>query len=418
MSNHSNKKVYIKIAVLFTFLLLLTGCISSLIHTPQEEPQSTEITIDAPAIETVAEAPAPVPFSVFYAAGRITGAMYEPAMGAYLGAWLGPGMTKAAFEELADKKHAVFTIELNISDGFPTTWILQSIAAQAAPLIILRLPEEDEGDFPLVELAAFAHELGSFNLPAFVVFNPPNPGMEYEDYVLLFRYARILFRTYAPMAAFVWHGYDSSAAPESPFYPGHDVVDWVSLEALAPQGSEGFITDIPALLKPFYLSFQEHKPIILLPVGVGHFSRRDYIYRVPQAAEEIARIYSSLGDNFPRVRMVVYGNHGITTPQGDNFSLTREEAILRAYSEVIADSFFLSKLIPGEADGPLLMRSALHGYYYQGEVFIDLEILEARPHRPLPAAVKEIGGRMYVSTNDVNWMKVSADHIRQVIYIQ
>ena len=405
-------------------LLFLAGCMSGRSYSTHEEQNYVEIPDDTYVIEAVvdviAEIPGPMPFSVLYSTNEITGAIYEPAVGAYLGAWLRPDIAKATFERMADKKHAVFAMEMSITDDFPTTWILQSIAAQAAPLIVLNLADEGEDDFPLAELASFAYELGNFNLPSFIVFNPlpSKPNISPDDYILLFRYARIIFRTYAPMAAFVWHGYDNTATPDSPFYPGHDVVDWVSLEALAPQDVDGFIIDIPSYLKPFYLSFQRHKPIILLPLGVGHFSRRDYIYRVPQAAAEITRVYNTLRDLFPRVRLVVYGNHNISSPYWDDFSLTREDALMSAYREAIADIYFLSRLISGDFDGLLHMRSALHGYYYQGEVFIDHGILEARQHRPIPTATKEINGRMYVNTNDINWMKVAADHTRQVIYIQ
>jgi len=413
-------------AMIFALLLFLVGCISGISYTTYEEPINNfvEISDDIPmeeaVVDVMAETSGPVPFSVLYAAMEITGAMYEPAVGAYIGAWLRPDIAKAAFEEMTGKKHAVFAMEMCIIDDFPSTWILHSIAAQAVPLIILHLPNDDEGDFPLAELANFAYELGNFNLPAFIVFNPlPSaPGTNSDDYVLLFRYARIIFRTYAPLATFVWHGYSNTVTADSPFYPGHDVVDWVSLEALAPQGADGFIVDIPSYIKPFYLSFQQHKPIILLPLGVGHFSRRDYVYRVPQAAAEVTRIYNALRDSFPRVRLVIYGNHNTSTPYWDDFSLTREDALLRAYNEAISDEYFLSRLIPGDFDGLLYMRSPLHGYYYQGNVFIDHGILEARAHRPIPAPTKEVGGRMYVNINEINWMKVATDHTRRVVYIQ
>ncbi|MCL2362255.1 MAG: hypothetical protein FWC73_10635 [Defluviitaleaceae bacterium] len=406
----------------FLFLLLLftlSGCISASPITYEPESPSVEMHEEISVVEVVAEATVPVPFSVLYAALEVTGAVYEPAQGAYLGVWLRPDFSKATFEERTGKKHAVFALEHKIGAEFPTTWMLQSIAAQAAPLIILELPEENQADFPLAELAAFAYELGNFNLPAFIVFNPlfDKSNICSEDYVLLFRYTRIIFRTYAPMAVFVWHGYCNFATEESPFYPGHDVVDWVSISALAPQGPEGFIEDIPTLITPFYQSFQRYKPIILLPLGVSHFSRRDYVYRVPQAAEEIIRVYNILRDSFPRVRLVVYADVDISTPEWDDFSLSREEPLIKAYGEAITDDYFLSRLEPGNIEGPMLMRSPLHGYYYQGEVFIDREILEARRHRPLPSATKEINERTFVNTADIDWMKVVTDHSRRVIYV-
>jgi len=409
-----------KLIILFVFFLLaLTGCVSALTSPAVEEPDSRffDVHEETPVVEVAVEAPGPVPFAVLYSALDIQGAMYEPTDGAYLGAWLRPDMTKTAFEETVGNKHAVFVLEMTIGDAFPATWILQSLAAQAAPLIILQLPCDD--DFPLEELANFAYELGTYNLPAFIVFNPhtPESNITPEDYVLLFRYVRIIFRTYAPMAAFVWHGYSNEATPESPFYPGHDVVDWVSIKMLAPQDSDGFIVDIPSQLKPFYLSFQQDKPIIILPIGVGHFSRRDYVYRVSQAAAEIKRVYEAIRDTFPRVHMVIYASHNISTPDGDDFSLTKEEALITAYNTAISDSHFITRLESGRIDSHVWMRSPLHGYYYNGEIFIDREILTTRRHLPIPSATTEINGRIFVNTASVNNMKIATDHTRRVIYV-
>jgi len=411
-----------RVTLILISLLFLTGCAPDfLFPAREEEPDSRfyDVVEDEAVVETVAEVADPVPFAVLYAGDDITRALYEPDMGAYLGVWLGPGMNKRDFETTVDKNHAVFAIDMTIGDEFPTTWILQAIAAQTTPLIILRMPEDAEDDFPLAELASLAYELGNYNLPMFVVFNPltTTPAMSSEDYVLLFRYVRIIFRTYAPGLAFVWHTNDNTSTTESPFYPGHDVVDWVGLQALAAQGPEGFYADIIETLTPFYLSFQRYKPIMLLPMGIGHFSRRDYVYRVPEAAAEITRVYETIRDSFPRVRLIVYGNHGNTTAQGDDFSLTREERIIYAYQEATADSHFLSRLEQGGTDGPLWMRGAYSGYYYQGQIFVDRELLIAKYHQ-LPAQATEISGRAHININDVNGLIIEADHTRQVIYIK
>ena len=410
--------------IFFLLLLILTGCMPNLSPPATEEPHNQpHDDPDEAVIEAIAvtEASTPIPFTVLYAGDEITKAMYEPATGAYLGAWLGQNMSKPDFEAKVKKKHAVFAREINIDDDFPDTWILQSIAAQAAPLIKLRLPDSAEYDFPLAELTMFAYELGKYNLPAFIVFNPLqlNPVISPEDYVLLFRYARIIFRTYAPMAAFVWHANDNMSTPESPYYPGHDVVDWVSISLTAPQGPEGFLTDIPAKLTPFYVNFQRYKPIILLPIGISHFSHRDFVYRVPYAAAEITRVYEAIRDNFPRVRLVVYGDHGqdFTTPQRDDFSITREQGTIYAYHNAISNSHFISRLEPSGEAGPIWMLSALHGYYYEGEIFIDREILISRGLRVSSATTTEINGRLYVEVGAVRGLEVEIDHARQVVFV-
>ena len=416
-----------KAALIFLLsLLTLTGCLTTSRTLMSEEQHNRlegipEYEADINAVEAIAvtETTAPLPFTVLYAGANITRAIYEPATGTYLGAWLWQDLSKPDFEAMVEKKHAVYAMEMTLGDEFPATWILQSIAAQAAPLIVLRLPDAAEDDFPLAEITSFAHELGRYNLPAFIVFNPlpPGPGIGPEDYVLLFRFARLIFRTYAPMATLVWHANDNQATPESPFYPGHDVVDWVSISLTAPQGPEGFIYDIPAQLMAFYVNFQQYKPIIILPIGISHFSRRDYVYRVPQAAAEIKRVYEAIRDGFPRIRMIVYANHGLTTPQWDDFSITREQGTINAYRDATADSHFLSMLEPGGGEGPIWLLADLHGYYYKGQVFIDREILTTRQLRIPTNATTEINSRIHVEISALPELKIEVDHTRQVIWL-
>jgi len=411
-------------AVMAILLFSLSGCalqINSRFfggEPTREDTQEGGVDFTA-TVEAVAEAPSPIPFTILYVDLEIDWAIYEPPQGAYLGAWLQPHVGKRDFEQMVDAKHASFVLEHTIGDDFPTIWVLQSIAAQAVPVFVLKLPGNYDYDFPLAELAAFAHELGNFNLPAFIVFNPlmPNASIDPDDYVLLFRYTRILFRSHAPMAAFVWHGYENTTSPESPFYPGHDMVDWVSIDVLSPQTADGFYIDIPTELLPFYMNFQRYKPIMVLPLGVGHFSRRDYVYRVPQAAEEITRVMGILRDSFPRVRMVVYANSGVSTPEWDNFSLLREPDLIYAYRSVASDDHFLERVIPGSTEGPMLMRSVMHGYYYGGNVFIDREFLTLTQRLPIPNADRVINGRGFVSTSAIDWLKIITDHSRRVIYL-
>ena len=409
-------------ALIFLLLLLtLSGCLTtSLALTPEESHSQPSNDHESGTVEALAETTAPIPFTILYAGDDITRAMYEPAAGTYLGAWLWQGLSKPDFEAMVEKSHAVFAMEMTIGDDFPATWILQSIAARAAPIIVLRLPDSAADDFPLYEITMFAYELGRYDLPTFIVFNPlpPSPGMSAEDYVLLFRYAGVIFRTYAPLTALVWQANSNEATPQSPFYPGHDMVDWVSISLLAPQGPEGFINDIPAMLSPFYVNFQNYKPIMLLPVGVSHFSHRDFVYRVPQAAAEITRVYEAIRDGFPRVRMVVYANHGITTPQRDDFSVTREQGTIYAYRDVTADSHFLSRLEPGGDEGPIWMLSNRHGYYHEGQVFIDREILEFRQQRVSSGQTTDINGRAFVEIGLVRGLEIEVDHVRQVIWVR
>ncbi|MCL1786579.1 MAG: hypothetical protein FWG38_01220 [Defluviitaleaceae bacterium] len=404
------------------FLYLFTACL----------PQSPGPIIGLPGAHPTEPLPenvhlanentAPMPVPVLYRAESSRG-IYEPAEGIYLGAWLGPHTPKRSFTDTAGRRHGVFAYEMHLGESIPTTWILQCIAAQAAPLFIIHppkeaLPHEDA-------IADLAYKLGTFNLPMFVAFFPgfhgvsqANHGITAQEYTIAFRYARALFLHYAPHIAFVWVAPNAEATAGSPFFPGHDAVDWVGVPLFAKRDDSGFAGDILAKFAPFYQHFQAYHPIMVLPLGVSHFSRVDHAYHIQDAAMEIARVYQGLAA-FPRLGLVVYADaFGLSPANPDDFGIFIEVDLLRAYAQAIAGGHFISALEKDAPQQALWRRSAFAGYYWEGRMFIDAETLSAELSMPVPRSTIAIEDRLFVEGAQVAGARISFCETRRAILVK
>jgi len=407
--------------IFMLLLLFLSGCaqeMAPIAGTPRRRTLEMQ-----PAAPTEAAIPKPIPYAVLFPQAGGTPALHEPGRGAYLGAWLTPGFgaaSKRSFGNLAERPHGIFGYELTLGDEVSSEWMLHALSAEAAPLFILRKnPDCTAEELPLDDLIDLALFLGMYQVPVFLALFPleSTVGVNPEAYITLFRLARVIFRAYAPLVAFVWVAPEDAQAvtPSHPFYPGHDVVDWVGLSGLALRGNDGFARDVPEIIEPFHRAFMRHKPIMLLPLGVSHFSRVDYSFYIKEAAEEIQRIYAAL-PGFPRVKAVVYRDAFRIGPRWDDISLTREDTLMVAYARAVACSHFLSRIESPTSDFRQWLRSDFHGYYYGGLLLIDRETLTAELGLSrIPAGVS-LNGRNYIEATRLA-PDIRADHERRIIYI-
>jgi len=410
-----------KIFLLLPFLLLLAAC---QVDSP---PEITGIPrtrgIGAAAAQTdelyahIYEETTPTRLPVLYTAPA-NPAMYETFGGIYTGAWLGSHTTKREFVAGAGTNQAVFVYEYRLGEDFPATWLLQSMAMMATPLFTIHQPLCDEDETPIGEhIAYFAKRLGSFRLPAFVAFYPAGShNLVPAEYSLIFRYARALFLEHAPLAAFVWVATDATATRRNPFFPGHDAVDWVGVPLFARRDANGFAGDVLNGFEHFYSQFHAHHPIMVLPLGVSHLSRVDYVYSIEAAADEIMRLYHAMA-NFPRVGLVVYADaFGLHSGGGqDDFAISIESELIAAYRQAIhVNDVYVNLLVKNSDDKTRLVRHNLAGYYYNG-IFIDTEILSDRGIN-VPRATIDIGDRTFVDIERVP--RAMFCERRQVIFIR
>jgi hypothetical protein len=402
-------------------LLFLTGCMTD--NPPQ--------IIGMPRLhggflqETIAEEreeKGPREYTVFFKRGNERPAMYEPNEGAYIGAWLSPEASIRIFEHQAGKRHTVFVHEINLGDEVPVTWLLHCIASQATPLFVVYPPNDsDLLDIPPIELAAeLAEQLGSFNLPMFIAFYPAKPeihGLMPAEYSKLFSQSRNIFKAYAPMAAFVWAAPCHTATPKNPFFPGHNNIDWVALSLLAHWDTVNGYTDILANFEMFYTSFNEHAPLMILPLGISHFTRGDYTYRLSQAASEITRIYKALR-SFPRLGLVAYGDaFTIVHSYSDDFSVSIEAELISAYAEAVACGNYLQSLHRNSNETERWVRSLHGGYVWEDRIYIPTELFENEFNHSAPRNAVTINNKTFVESRRIPDKDIYLCDERRVIFI-
>ncbi|MCL2225446.1 MAG: hypothetical protein FWB96_10825 [Defluviitaleaceae bacterium] len=400
--------------ILLLLLILFTSCAT---NNPPQIIGMPRFYAGSGEVDEVADSK-PQAFTVLYRREAELG-RFEPAEGTYIGAWLTADVSIKMFEHMTEKRHAVYVNELDLGDEIPISWLLHCIASLATPLIIVHPPSNSElDDVPVGDLVVYlAQRLGSFNLPMFVAFFPEH-DMTAAEYTLLFRKARNAFHAHAPMAAFVWVAPNHMATPQNPFYPGHNAVDWVALPLLSTWNAQTGYEDILQNFEQFYRSFREHKPIMILPLGVSHFTRGDYTYRLNETAAEIQRVYQSL-QNFPRLGLIIYAdsftlNHTYT----DDFSISMENILLNAYRKAVSAENFLHTLERTAESNSRWFRAAHHGYFYENRIYISTHTLENELFIPPPRQTTEINENFFTDSKRISGKRITACPDRQVILIE
>ena len=348
------------------------------------------------------EGPFPVP--ILHTAIAGARGIYEPTTGIYRAMWLPEHVTIRSFNMQTGIPHTAFVREMSLDAEIPTTWILQNMATQSTPVIVLTPPHEVDDYTNIGDLITdIAIGLGSYNLPMFVVFYPPwsGHGLGAPDYAVIFRYARALFLAHAPLAAFVWVAPSTESTVRNPFFPGHDAVDWVGVSLLSRRSSDG-LTDVIDNFIPFYHSFAPHHPIAILPLGVSHFSRYDHTYNVDCAVAKIGSVLQAL-QGFPRVGLVAYGDaFGLGHMPGarDDFSITIEAELLAAYRNAVSASHFIYSLEHTSSPKYIWQRSPFMGMAHGSNFYVPVETLQSLSIS-VPRNTTEIDGRMFVEMSRV-----------------
>jgi len=352
----------------------------------------------------------PISVPVLHRVENSIRATYEPE-GIYLGAWLSANTPKRDFIAQAGRNHAVFVHEMHADDEIPVMWILQCIAALATPLFVIHPPLCE--DAPAGEWITYlAYRLGTFNLPMFIAFYPTGLGeghdLNPQEYSAIFRFSRAIFSLHAPQATFVWYTPSLDSTTRNPFFPGHDVVDWVAVSLFGEEQLGAF--------ESFYHRFRSHHPMMVLPLGVSHFSRQNHTYRVPEAVGEIGRVYQALS-GFPRVGLVVYGDaFGLPRTGMDDFSIFIEEDLMTAYRSAVTGEHFLTALERSPSTTASWSRDSRFAYLYEGRIYIDVETL-ADLSIPAPRGAVVINERNFIDAARLSGFGIYFCWDRNVVFI-
>jgi hypothetical protein len=298
----------------------------------------------------------------------------EPPYGAYLGAFIDRDdelqatfldenwqthRDPEAFEERAGKEHASYFCYLRYGQRFPFQWAERLRAVGAIPHIAWepRSLAEVNDD---AALARFADALAQFDAPIFIRFAGEMNGewTPYHGDPALYRQKfRLVYRVIsrrAPNAALIWCVNNVPDAPIDAYYPGDDAVDWVGVNFY----NVLYFDNDPArpadrvhpadLLQRVYARYAARKPIAICEYAASHQAAVDPRPRPELAITRMAQLYAALPRLFPRVKLVDWfdcNNLRQARPdrQLNNYSLTDDASILRAYREAIAPDYFLSR---------------------------------------------------------------------------
>jgi len=360
-----------RISILLILTIFLSGCRSELVISP--EASMEEDTVLRSGIYRAES------FNLFREE-RLALARFEPPSGTYLGAYIRSDRIVAGnielFEQMVGREHSFYTYFLKLGQRLPTEWVIECIAHARTPNIILE-PNNIAQPFNRHLLRYTARSFGEISVPMFVHFYPVSHRANYntDEYLAFFRAARAYFERYAPNVAFVWVIEADSLHLMDVMYPGDDYVDWVGINLFVD--SQMTICDVRLKIDSLYFNFQERKPIFISQLGISHFSAIGHTHRTREAAQMMADIFLAIERYYPRIKALNYMSLNSIDPARNrggiyNFSLTDNEHITRAYSEVINSPHFLAR-VNFHTGGNEVSQRISHPSpvrYYRGDFFV------------------------------------------------
>lgn len=299
-----------------------------------------------------------------------TGAKFEPAKGTYLGAYVVQDESingnMETFNEITGKKHASFFRYVGYGQPFPKEWVEEVKAVGAIPQIAwepnngLDAVQDDE------YLRTFAQEAAESDVPIFLRYASESNGDwtayhgDADKYIEKWRLVHKVMAEEAPNVAMVWTVFTFPQGQILEYYPGDDYVDWVGVNVYNVVYHNGNINHFAAdedpleLLDYVYKTFSDRKPIHISEWGVTHYTITDGNYYVKWANNKLKRMYEGIRDEYPRVKAIYYFdvNNLVNAPEGrkiNDYSLTSDPEKLQAYSNLTADSHYLSDFLDNTA---------------------------------------------------------------------
>ena len=342
----------------------------------------------------------PTRHSVFFESAPMQLALHEPLTGTLIGMYtdaapMPDGRVIASVEFATGVNHASFKEVMRLGEGFPTMWMLECIAEQKIPVIVILPPEYGSpfaGDWEYL-LTETAKAFAQFPVPMFAVFYPvqANSGWDTDTYIAFFRYARSIFARYAPHVAFVWSvGADVSNFMD--FFPGNLATDWVGLSLFS---SAADISYDLGLMVNFYHDFHQDFPI-MLNIGVSHFSTVDHRYLIAETSAALKKIYQHILSDFPRVKMVNYMDINRQFYNGRDYRISADPSLRAAYqNSVIGFEQSLENFSDTFVIQPI--RSLYAAIIDNNRIYLDARIIETELNLPVHnIQFKWLDGTRYV----------------------
>ncbi|AWB46875.1 copper amine oxidase [Paenibacillus sp. CAA11] len=309
----------------------------------------------------------------------------EPEQGAYLGGYVlqnsSINFSMKKFNELAGRDHVTFFKYVGYGKPFPTQWVKDVASIGGFPHIAFEpnggLDEVKDDEY----LRSFAKAAKESGVPVFLRFASEmngtwtNYSQDPVKYKEKWKLVDKIMKEEAPNVAMVW---TVLAMPEEHidnFYPGDEYVDWVGVNIYSVKYHNNHkyekadFEDPLDLLNYVYSRYSATKPIQISEFGATHFTTTDNKQDNAFAIKNINRFYAELPTKYPRVKAVYYFDVNNIAEYNEarrinDYSVTTEPEIVKAYGEAISNPFFLSKR---EADTP--GKTVSQTFTYRGELF-------------------------------------------------
>ncbi len=290
-------------------------------------------------------------------------ARLEPAAGLYLGANIereDSTRDPQAFNNLVQKKHAMFFMYRKYGVDFPTDYAANLRRAGAALQIAWEprsLGDVRDDDY----LRRFARAIKDSGIPVFVRFAGEmngswtpyhgNPAVYKEK----FRLVADVVRTVAPNAAMVWCPNTIPEEPIDSYYPGEQWVDWVGVNFYSVMYNDADRARAAEWRQPtdsldyVYKKYSGKHPMMVGEWAASHRSSIDDYDRPEFAAEKMAQFFRTVPLRYPRLKAASWLSfntfkYARQDRQLNNYALFDNPAVARAYLSEIQDPYLLSKV--------------------------------------------------------------------------
>ena len=327
----------------------------------------------------------PAPRVISIPVPRAELAKFEPETGCFLGAYVLQDVnisgSMARWEQLTGKGHASYLRYLGYGKPFPKEWVAAVRRLGAVPNLALEpnsgldevrdcgptcrhgVPRKGEkrnpGFFCLRRLARDIAESGG---PVYLRFASEMNGpwtkyhgdpVKYRD---TFRTVARVMHSEAPNVAMVWTPYCTPRRPIPDYYPGDDAVDWVGVNIYSVHHHDGSLhhpahrEDPAELLQPIYDLYADRKPIQISEYAATHTCKACNRYTADFAMDKMIRMYRSLPERFPRVKMIYWFSYDTISGKAadNNYAVTDDPVITDTYRRLIAPLYFRDRIPEGE----------------------------------------------------------------------
>ncbi len=286
---------------------------------------------------------------------------YIPAEGCYLGAYIRLDQVSGGdidlFEETVGVQHASYFRYVGYGSPFPFRWVREMHSRGMLPHIAW---EPNDGLDPVRDddyLRGWMEAAARTEGPIFLRYASEMNGtwQNYsgypEEYIKKWKLVTRVARQLAPNVIMVWCPFATPQATIEDFYPGDAWVDWVGVNIYSVHHYDGHIRkpaddDPRELLRYVYDLYADRKPIAICEYAATHYCAACDQDVTEFGLEQLTRLYESLPDQFPRVKMI---NWFCVDAMGtglasNNYSLTSSEPFMERYRELVATGHFLGRL--------------------------------------------------------------------------